>query len=81
MPTYAAVQHEVRIAKGFIPKTCWIAHVFEISGKKLRVAPNRIDPNVRKYLCPVEKQPAIIEALHRLEQQDAQRRGSYLRRP
>jgi hypothetical protein len=78
MPTYEAIQHEVKITDGFVPKTCWIAHVFELSGKKLRVAPNRIDPSVRKYPCPAEKQPAIIEALHGLEQQDARKRRSSL---
>src|SRR3989442_608619 len=72
MPTYKAVEHAVRMTYGFVPKTCWNAHVFELSGKKPRVAPNRIDPNVRKYPCPVEKRPAIIEALRKLEPQDAQ---------
>ena len=70
MPTYKAIQREVRTASGFVPKTCEIAHVFKLLGKKLRVAPNRIDPSVRKYLCPAEKRAAIIEALRRLGQQD-----------
>jgi hypothetical protein len=74
MPTYEAIQNEVRITNGFVPKTCWIAHVFELPGKKLRLAPNRIDPIVRKHPCPAGKQPAIIEALRKLEQQDGQRR-------
>jgi hypothetical protein len=76
MLTYEAIQRQVKITDGFVPKTCWIAHVFELSGKKLRLAPNRIDPGVRKYPCPAEKQPAITEALRRLEQQDIQHRGS-----
>jgi hypothetical protein len=63
---------------GFVPKTCWIAHVFELSGKKPRVAANRIDAGVRKCPCPAEKQPAIIEALRKLEQQNAQQCGSSL---
>jgi hypothetical protein len=60
------------MAYGFVPKPCWIAQVFELSGAKLRVAPNRIDPSVRKHPCPADKQPAIIEALRKLEQQDGQ---------
>ena len=78
MPTYEAIQREVRITFGFVPKTCWIAHVLELLGKKLRVAPNRIDPSVRKYPCPTEKQAALIEALCKLEQQDLRPRRSFL---
>jgi hypothetical protein len=76
MPTYNAIEQEVRITYGFVPKTCWIAHVFELSGRKLRVAQNRIDPSVRKHPCPVDKRPAILEALRRLEQQDGLDRSS-----
>jgi len=78
MPTYEAIQHEVKMTAGFVPKTCWSAHFFELSGRKLRAAPNRIDPRVRKYPCPAERQPAIIDALHKLRRQDAARRRSSL---
>ncbi len=78
MPTYKAIQREVRMIYGFVPKTCQIAHVFELLGEKPRVAPNRIDPSVRKYPCPAEKQPAIIEALRKLEQRNAPRGGRSL---
>jgi hypothetical protein len=67
MLKYKAIQQEVRTSHGFVPKTCWIAHVFELSGKKLNAARNRLDPGVRKNPCPPEKQPAIIEALRNLE--------------
>jgi hypothetical protein len=67
MPTYKAIQREVRITSGFVRKTCEIAHVLELLGKKLRIAPNRINPNVRRYPCPTEKQAAIVEALRKLE--------------
>lgn len=70
MPTYEAIQCEVRISFGFVPKTCWIADVLALLGKRLRMAPNRIDRSIRKYPCPVEKQAAIIEALRKLEQHD-----------
>jgi hypothetical protein len=74
MPTYEAIQREVRITNGFVPNPCRIADVLDLSGKMLRVAPNRIDPLVRKYACPAEKCPAIIRALRKLEQADAQYR-------
>ena len=67
MPIYAAVQRDVEFTYGFVPKACWIAHALELLGKKLRIAPNRIDPNVRRYPCPTEKQAAIVEALRKLE--------------
>ena len=67
MPTYKAIQREVRITSGSVPKTCEIAHVLELVGKRLRTAPNRINPNVRRYPCPTEKQAAIVEALRKLE--------------
>jgi hypothetical protein len=70
MPTYEAIQREVRIASGVVPKACWIADVLELLGKKLRVAPNRIDRRVSKYPCPIERQAAIIEALRKLGQHD-----------
>lgn len=69
MPTYEAIKHEVRITFGFVPKTCWTAHVFELLGKNLRVTPNRINPSVRKYPCPAEKQASIVKAICKLQQQ------------
>ena len=44
MPTYEAVQREVKMTAGFVPKTCWIAHVLELHGRTLRTAPNRLMP-------------------------------------
>ena len=67
MPIYAAVQRDVEFTSGFVPKACWIAHVLELLGKKLRIAPNRIDPNVKRDPCPTGKQAAIVEALRKLE--------------
>ena len=65
MPACKAIQREVRITSGFVPKTCEIA--LELVGKRLRTAPNRINPNGRRYPCPTEKQAAIVEALRKLE--------------
>jgi hypothetical protein len=70
MPYYKAIQREVRITSGFVPKTCEIAHVFELLGKELHVASNRIDPRVRKYPGPVKKQGTIIAAIRKLEQHE-----------
>jgi hypothetical protein len=66
MTTYRDIAREVKISAGFVPKTCWIAHVMEVLGRKLRRAPNRIDVGQRKYPCPPEKISAIIEALYKL---------------
>jgi hypothetical protein len=66
MPTYREIVKEVKISAGFTPKSCWIAHVLELLGVKLRRAPNRINPEVRKHLCPPEKMSAIIAALYKL---------------
>jgi hypothetical protein len=78
MPTYKTIEHEVRRAPGFVPKTCWIADALEFGGKKLSAAPNRTDPKVRKHPCPFEKRAAIIEALRKLERQNSVQYGSYL---
>jgi hypothetical protein len=63
MPTYKAIQGEVRAKNGFTPKTCWIAHAFELSGRRLRHSWNRSDHGVRKYLCPPEKLQAVLDAI------------------
>jgi hypothetical protein len=66
MATYRDIATEVKISAGFVPKTCWIAHVMELLGLKHRRAPNRINLVERKYPCPPEKMPAIISALYKL---------------
>jgi hypothetical protein len=67
MPTYEAIQRQVKNYRWLCSENSWIAHVFELSGKKPRLASNRIDPGVRKYPRPAEMQPAITEALRNLE--------------
>jgi hypothetical protein len=64
--TYRDIAREVKISAGFVPKTCWIAHVTEMLGLELRQAPNRINLKERKYLCPPERISAIISALYKL---------------
>ena len=63
MATYSEIQQWVRTQKGFVPKTCWIAHVLSDLGLTTRTAPNRINPRGREYPCPPEKRPAILAAL------------------
>jgi hypothetical protein len=66
MTTYQDVAREVKASAGFVPKTCWIAHVLELLGVKLRHASNRISPAEKNYPCPPEKMNAIIAALYKL---------------
>ena len=63
MASYKQIQLHVKQKFGFVPKTCWIAHVKELSGIPTRRAPNRIDNSGRVEPCPLERQAAIIEAL------------------
>ena len=72
MLSYAAVSCEVRNTLGYVPKTCWIAHCFELSGKSMRQAWNRVDQNARKYQCPPEKQAEIIAAIYRLSAKNSE---------
>lgn len=47
---------------GFTVKTCWIAHVKEMCGLELRVAPNRYDEFTRTNPCPLDKIEPIKQA-------------------
>jgi len=62
MATYEQIQQFVKAKYGFQPKTCWIAHVKEIAGLKVRRAWNR-ESNKRQVPCPPEKVNAIMDAL------------------
>jgi len=63
MATYRDVVCAVKQQDGFVPKTCWIAHVLELNGRTPHTAHNRIDPKVRQIPCPPEKRSAIERAL------------------
>ncbi len=67
MATYEDIQREVKTASGFFPKTCWIAHSLELLEIKLRLAPSRINPKMRKHPCPSAKIAAIVEAIYKLQ--------------
>jgi hypothetical protein len=48
-----------------ITHTCWIAHVLADHGLTKRIAHNRKSPD-RRYPCPPDRRPAIVEALRHL---------------
>lgn len=61
-PTYKEIQSYVHRVHGFVPETCWIAHVKEQLGLPLRRAPNRREAHVRQKPCPAERRDAIVAA-------------------
>jgi hypothetical protein len=63
MATYREIQNWVRIKSGFVPKTCWIAHVKSDHGLIERNAPNRFMHPVRFHPCPPQRRSAIEAAL------------------
>lgn len=62
MATYKEIQEYVSINFGYLPKTCWIAHIKEIYGLSPKTANNRIDLNKRKHPCPENKLRDIKKA-------------------
>jgi len=62
MATYKQIQDYVRKNHGFVPETCWIAHVKELMGLPLRKAPNRQGAG-RVKRCPPSKIAPIRQAL------------------
>jgi hypothetical protein len=63
MATYRQIQDYVKRQDGFVPKSCWIAHVKEMLGLKPRVSPRRYDSKVRQVSCPPDRVKPIQEAL------------------
>ena len=61
MATYNQIQKWIKENYGYVPKTCWIAHVKEICGMARRTSPNRMGPT-RKYPCPDDKIDDIKKA-------------------
>ncbi len=61
--TCRQVQERVKSSAGFVPKTCWIAHVKSDHGLVGREAFNRADSNVRQHPYPPEKRGAIEDVL------------------
>jgi hypothetical protein len=65
MATYKQIQEDVRERHGRAVKTCWIAHVKELNGVRMRTAPNRHSPDVRVHPCPVEFKAMIEDSMRR----------------
>jgi hypothetical protein len=63
MATYQEIQNWVEKQNGFVPKTCWIAHVMSDHNLTTRRASNRINGTLRRYSCPTDKRDAIVAAL------------------
>jgi hypothetical protein len=62
MATYKQIQDWVKQRHGFVPKTCWIAHVKHMSGLPMREAHNRKGAE-RIKPCPPERVEPIRSAL------------------
>jgi len=67
MNIYKAIQQKVKQQAGFVPKTCWIAHVLELNGQHLRPAHNRKDRSTRRVPCPPDKRKPIERVLRELK--------------
>ncbi len=63
MAIYKAIQRHLHEKEAFVPETCWIAHVKELSGLSVRQAPNRFHPTRRARPCPPDKIEPIRGAL------------------
>ena len=62
MATYKEIQSYVKAEYGYVPKTCWIAHMKEICGLPVKIAPNRYSSDKREKPCPPDKMESIKSA-------------------
>lgn len=62
MATYREIAEFVRSKYGKTVKTCWFAHVKDLSGLKPRRTPNRMN-DWRVHPCPDDKRPLIEDAM------------------
>lgn len=55
MATYKEIQDYVKSTYGFVPKTCWIAHMKEVYNIPVKISSNRNSANqkIRRDLFPV----------------------------
>ncbi|WP_269400846.1 hypothetical protein [Henriciella marina] len=63
MATYKQIQEHTQNEYGYVPKTCWIAHVMSDYGLTRRTAPNRQSADKRTNPCPPNKRPSIEQTL------------------
>ena len=62
MATYRDIQAYVKQKYGFVPQTCWIAHVKQLSSLVVPRSPNRQGVK-RVKPCPPNKKEPVREAL------------------
>lgn len=67
MATYKQIQDHVKQKHGYIPKSCWIAHMKEISGLHPIMSTRRYSPNARVHPCPIDKQDDIRDTFRYFE--------------
>jgi len=67
MATYKQIQDYVKNKHGYIPKSCWIAHVKEICGLNPKTATNRQAGVGRAHPCPKNKQDDLRQAFLHFE--------------
>jgi hypothetical protein len=65
MATYRQIQDDIRKRHGRTVKTCWIAHVKDLNGLRLRVALNRSSSDRREEPCPTAMRPIIEASMRR----------------
>lgn len=70
MATYVQIQEYVKKKHGFVPQTCWIAHIKELSGLSVGRAHNRHSSR-RIKPCPPSKVAPIREALEHFHMLDS----------
>ncbi len=63
MATYAEIQEYVRARCGRTVKTCWIAHVKELTGLPVKRSHKRMPGSPRKHPCPNWARPIIQGAM------------------
>ena len=62
MATYKEIQDYVKFNNGYIPKSCWIAHIKELCGLNPKMSARRYSPTSRVHPCPLEKQEELRNA-------------------
>ena len=62
MATYKEIQNYVKLNNGYIPKSCWIAHMKELCGLNPRMSSRRYSTTSRTHPCPLEKQEDLRNA-------------------
>jgi len=61
LATYKQIQDHIKEKYGYTAKTCWIAHMKEISGLKPKMSARRYSHESRVHPCPESKQNDIRE--------------------